>query len=93
MAQRLLDALKRRVEIKGAAVFKRHFDLDVGVLGGDAAAGDGEEDALPDVGAEEGGGDVGVLEGQDGSGEGLEGGGGGGGEVDELLRSKRGGGG
>lgn len=63
------------------------------MLRGDAAARDGEEDALPDVGTEEGGRDVGVLEGEDGGGEGLEGGGGGGGEVDELLRSKRDGGG
>lgn len=62
----------------------------------DAAAGDGEKDAFPDVGAEEGGCDVGVLEGEERGGEGLEGlglwrwrcetvdWGGGGGEVDEL---------
>ena len=38
-----------------------------------AAAGDGDQDAFPDVGAEEGGCDVGVLEGEDGGGEGFEG--------------------
>lgn len=52
------------------------------MVGGYAAGGDGEEDAFPDVGAEEGGGDVGVLEVEEGGGEGLEGGGGGCGEVD-----------
>lgn len=52
------------------------------MLGGNAAAGDGEEDAFPDVGAEEGGGDAGVLEFEEGGGEGLEFGGGGCGEVD-----------
>ena len=39
---------------------------------GDAAAEGGDEDAFPGVGAEEGGGDVGVLEGEEGGGEGLE---------------------
>ena len=47
-----------------------------------AAACDGDEDAFPHVGAEEGGGDVGVLEVEEGGGEGLEGGGWGGREVD-----------
>ena len=36
-----------------------------------AAAGDGDDDAFPDVGAEEGGGDVGVLEGEERRGEGF----------------------
>lgn len=63
-----------------------------------APAGHGDQDAFPDVGAEEGGGDVGVLEGEEGRGEGFqsrplgllrcgceaEDCGGGGGEVDEL---------
>lgn len=53
-------------------------------MGRDATGGDGEEDGFPDVGAEEGGGDVGVLEVEEGGGKGLEGGGGGCGEVDEL---------
>ncbi len=37
------------------------------------AARDGDEDAFPDVRAEEGGCDVGVLEGEEGGGEGFEG--------------------
>lgn len=36
-----------------------------------AAAGDGDQDAFPDIRAEEGGGDVGVLEGEEGRGEGF----------------------
>ena len=51
-------------------------------MGRDTAACDGEEDGVPGVGAEEGGGDVGVLEGEEGRGEGLEGRGWGRGEVD-----------
>ena len=47
-----------------------------------AAADGGDEDAFPDVGAEEGGGDVGVLQGEERGGEGLEVGSGGCGEVD-----------
>lgn len=39
----------------------------------DAAAGDRYQDAFPDVGAEEGGCDVRVLEGEEGRGEGVEG--------------------
>jgi len=84
MTQRLLHPLEAGVEIESATVFEGHFYLDVRVLGGDAAAGDGQQDALPDVGAEEGGGDMGILEVEDGGGEGLEGGGRGGGEVDDL---------
>lgn len=30
------------------------------------AAGDGDQNAFPDIGAEEGGGDVGILEGEEG---------------------------
>lgn len=40
---------------------------------GDPAAGHGDQEAFPDVGAEEGGCDVGVLEGEEGGGEGVEG--------------------
>lgn len=36
-----------------------------------AAAGDGDQDAFPDIRAEERGGDVGVLEGEEGRGEGF----------------------
>ena len=39
----------------------------------DPAVGDGEQDALPNIGAEEGGCNVGILEGEDGRGEGFEG--------------------
>ncbi len=49
-----------------------------------AAAWDGYEDPFPEVGTEEGGRGVGILEIEEGGGEGLEGGCGGGGEVDQL---------
>lgn len=49
---------------------------------GETAACDGQEDGVPGVGAEEGGGDVGVLEVEERGGEGSESRGWGGGEVD-----------
>lgn len=51
-------------------------------MGWYAAAESGDEDSFPGVGAEEGGGDVGVLEGEEGGGERLESGVRGCGEVD-----------
>lgn len=39
----------------------------------DPAAGHGDQEAFPDVGAEEGGCDVGILEGEEGGGKGFEG--------------------
>ena len=51
-------------------------------MGWYAAPDGGDEDAFPGVGAEEGGRDVGVLEGEKGGGEGLELGRGGCWEVD-----------
>ena len=55
---------------------------------GDTAAGDGLEEGVEGVGAEEGGGDVSVVEVGKGGGEGLEGWGRGGGEVDELSKRR-----
>ncbi len=49
-----------------------------------AAAWDGDEDPFPEVGTEEGGRGVGILEVKKGGREGLEGGCGGGGEVNQL---------
>ena len=54
------------------------------MLGWYAAAGDWLKDAGPDVWAEERSTDVGVLEAEDGDGEGLELGSGCGREVDDL---------
>lgn len=51
-------------------------------MGWYAAAEGRDEDAFPCIGAEEGGGDVGVLEGEKGRGEGLKVGSGGCWEVD-----------
>ena len=82
MADNFLDALEGAVEVEGAAFLEGEFEGYGAVLGGEAAGGGGEEDGLPDIGAEEGGGSVGVLEGEDGGGEGLEGWGWDFGEVD-----------
>lgn len=82
MNEGLAYALIGAVEVESAAFFEGQFYGDEGVVRGDAAGGDGEEEAFPGVGAEEGGGDVGVLEVEEGGGEGSEGWDGGCGEVD-----------
>ena len=80
-----LDALEGGGEVEGAAFFEGEADLYEVVVGWDAAAGGGGEDAFPDVGTEEGGCDVGVVEGEEGGLEGLEGWCWVCGEVDQLV--------
>lgn len=73
LRQRLLDALVRRVEVERAAFFEGQLQGQGPLRVGDPAAGHGHQEAFPHVGAEEGGCDVGVLEGEEGGGEGFEG--------------------
>lgn len=61
------------MKVKGPAVFECELDFYHPRRGrGDAAALDGLHQGLPDVGAEEGSGDVGVMEVEDRGGEGSE---------------------
>lgn len=81
----LLDALVALAEVVCAAVLEGELQLEGGVLGGDIAAGHGLNDGGPDVGAEEGRIDVGVVEVEDGGGEGLQRVGWRGGQVDDAA--------
>lgn len=90
----LLDELKDVVVVEGAALAEGHAQVDEGEGGGDAAAGDGADGGGPVVCPEEGGAHVGVVQVEDGAGEGGEGRGGRGGDVDYLggVSGVRGGG-
>ena len=72
LLEAFFDPLVARVEVEGTAVFECDLELDCCVLRWNAAAGDGLEQAGPDVRAEPWGCDARVVEVEDRSREGLE---------------------
>lgn len=67
----LLDELEDVVVVEGAALAKGHAQVDQRKGGRDAAAGDWADGGGPVVCAKEGGAHVGIVQVEDGAGEGV----------------------